>query len=481
MNCPRCNASVPFRRTWCSNCGQDLRDYWKIISLSNIYYNKALGQAKIRDLTGAIASLKQSLQFNKLNTNARNLLGLIYFETGEIVSALSEWVISKHYQDENNDADMYINEIQSNPNKLEMHSQIIRKYNSALDSAKHGDEDMAIIQLKKVTSQNPKFIRANQLLALLYMMSDKKDNRTKALKILNNIIKIDVTNTTTLAYLQELSDIRPKTEHFAVKAEEPKTSTRKTLPRLEESDQYKTITPYKEEKPSVLPFLNVIIGIITGLAVMYFLIMPHMKSSQAGNANDDFKKYSENQAAADSDLTVLKSQNETLQAKVKNLQNEIEELQGGDNAQGENLLETYEKLLKAANLFLNEDMEKAALNLKEIDSSGLENASAKKIYNKVAEASFEKASESLYIQGRDAYNGENEYAGAKDYDKAKKFLQEALEYNPDNTDAMYFLGRTYQQTSKPEKAREYYEKIINDYPGSPRVADANSRLRELGG
>ena len=33
-----------------------------------------------------------------------------------------------------------------------MYSQVIRKYNSALDSAKHGDEDMAIIQLKKVTS-----------------------------------------------------------------------------------------------------------------------------------------------------------------------------------------------------------------------------------------------------------------------------------------------------------------------------------------
>lgn len=480
MNCPRCNASVPFRRKWCSNCGQDLRDYWKIISLSNIYYNKALGQAKIRDLTGAIASLKQSLQFNKLNTNARNLLGLIYFETGEIVSALSEWVISKHYQEENNDADMYINEIQSNPNKLEMYSQVIRKYNSALDSAKHGDEDMAIIQLKKVTSQNPKFIRANQLLALLYMMSDKKDNRNKALRILNNIIKVDVTNTTTLAYLQELSDIRPKAEHFSAKAEEPKASSRKTLPRLEESDQYKTITPYKEEKPSVLPFLNVIIGVIIGLAVMYFLIMPHMKSSETENANNDFKKYSEDQAAADSDLTTLKSQNETLQARIKNLQDELEELKGDDSAGG-NLVEVYEKILKAANLFLNEDMEKAAYNLKEVDNSVLQNDAAKKIYNKIAEASFEKASESLYIQGRDAYNGENEYAGAKDYAKAKEFLEEALEYNPDNTDAMYFLGRTYQQTSKPKKAREYYEKIVNDYPGSPRVPDANSRLRELGG
>lgn len=241
MNCPRCNALVAFSKNRCDNCGQDLRNYWKIVSLSNIYYNKALGQAKIRDLTGAVASLKQSLQFNKLNTNARNLLGLIYYEEGEIVSALSEWVISKHYQESNNDADMYINEVQANPNKLEMHSQTIRKYNSALFSAQHGDEDMAIIQLKKVVNLNPKFIRANQLLALLYMMSDKKDGKTRALKILNNIIKVDITNTTTLRYLQELSDVRIKPETSSIKNEQKAANARKTLPRVEESEDRKSV------------------------------------------------------------------------------------------------------------------------------------------------------------------------------------------------------------------------------------------------
>ena len=39
--------------------------------------------------------MKRSLKFNKLNIQARNLLGLVYFETGEAVAALSEWVISK--------------------------------------------------------------------------------------------------------------------------------------------------------------------------------------------------------------------------------------------------------------------------------------------------------------------------------------------------------------------------------------------------
>ena len=105
MNCPRCNVAVAFTKNRCDNCGQELRSYRKTVSLSNSFYNLALSQAKVRDLSGAIVSLKQSLQFNKLNTSARNLLGLIYYEEGEIVAALSEWVLSKHYQDKDNDAE----------------------------------------------------------------------------------------------------------------------------------------------------------------------------------------------------------------------------------------------------------------------------------------------------------------------------------------------------------------------------------------
>lgn len=59
-------------------------------------------------------------------------------------------------------------------------------------------------------------------------------------------------------------------------------------------------------------------------------------------------------------------------------------------------------------------------------------------------------------------------------------LGRALEYSPDNTDAMYFLGRCYQQKSEPEKAKEYYNKILEEYSDSPRVGEAQKRLRELG-
>ncbi|MCD7825687.1 MAG: tetratricopeptide repeat protein [Clostridiaceae bacterium] len=480
MNCPRCNAKVAFVKDQCGNCGLDLRNHRRIISLSNVYYNKGLEQAKVRDLSGAICSLRKSLEFNKKNTNARNLLGLIFFEVGEIVSALSEWVISKHFQPKNNDADMYIREVQANPNRLDIYNQTLKKYNSALASARNGDADMAIIQLKKVVNLNPRFVRAAQLLALLYMMTGKRDNRVRAKKLLLSVSKIDVTDTTTIRYLKELSDIHLKGEAAVKKADnaKPQMEGRKILPRVE-PDAYKTITPYKEEKPSVLPFINVIVGVVIGMALMGFLIMPHISSKQSEQANSEFNKYSEQKASNDSDVSTLENENEELTEQVEELQQEIAELTG-ESGDGAGFQESYENLVTAMQYYLDNDALNAAKSLAKVNKDALESETSLALYKKIKAATYEQASQELFEQGRDAYNGEGTYAGNQDYDKAIKLLKQALKYNKDNTDAMYFLGRCYQQKSDAETAKEYYNQIVNDYPDSYRVAEAQSRLRELG-
>ena len=156
------------------------------------------------------------------------------------------------------------------------------------------------------------------------------------------------------------------------------------------------------------------------------------------------------------------------------------ELRGGDNTNGQTLAEMYDGLLKAVRAYTAQDLDKTAQILSKINVEGFQSDTAKKVYQELSEASFEQASQKTFESGRDAYNGEGEFAGARDYDKAIELLEQALEYNGDNTDAMYFLGRCYQQLSKPDQAKEYYDKIINDYPDSSRVAEAASRLRELG-
>ena len=69
--------------TYCPRCGCNVLIQKKVDYLSRHYYNMGLEKASVRDLSGAISCLKQSLIYNKHNIQARNLLGLVYFETGE--------------------------------------------------------------------------------------------------------------------------------------------------------------------------------------------------------------------------------------------------------------------------------------------------------------------------------------------------------------------------------------------------------------
>ena len=84
MICYKCGQEVGNAKR-CPNCGADLSVFLKVRHISNAYYNLGLEQAGVRNLSGAIVSLKNSLKFNKYNIDARNLLGLIYCETGEVV------------------------------------------------------------------------------------------------------------------------------------------------------------------------------------------------------------------------------------------------------------------------------------------------------------------------------------------------------------------------------------------------------------
>ena len=204
MNCVNCGAFLTdMDLDYCPNCGYNVLIQKKVDYLSKSFYNQGLEKASIRDLSGAIACLKQSLIYDKRNIKARNLLGLVYFETGEVVSALSEWVISKSLQPTRNLATEYINKLQANRNRLNAINETIKKYNHALLLCREGHEDMAAIQLRKILSQNPKLIKGYHLLALIQM---KNHEWNKARRTLRKAARIDKTNTTTLRFLREVDE-----------------------------------------------------------------------------------------------------------------------------------------------------------------------------------------------------------------------------------------------------------------------------------
>ena len=89
MNCIKCN--MPLENVYvCPHCGHVDKVAKKIIYSSNWHYNQGLAKAKVRDLSGAVTSLSQSLKYNKRNTDARNLLGLIYYQMEKFLSRYTD-------------------------------------------------------------------------------------------------------------------------------------------------------------------------------------------------------------------------------------------------------------------------------------------------------------------------------------------------------------------------------------------------------
>ena len=73
MFCYNCGCHLS-EHDYCTSCGVDVSLYKRIMILSNLFYNEGLARAGLRDLTGAVSSLRQSLKCNNNNIAARNLL-----------------------------------------------------------------------------------------------------------------------------------------------------------------------------------------------------------------------------------------------------------------------------------------------------------------------------------------------------------------------------------------------------------------------
>ena len=179
----------------------------KIIYQSNYWYNDGLKKAQIRDMSGAVTSLRRSLQYNRGNIAARNLLGLVYYGRGEVAEGLVEWIISKNLKPRDNIADYFIKKVQNSASKLEVINQAVKKYNQCLVYCSQNGEDLAVIQLKKVISDHPSFLKAYQLLALLYLRTEQY---AKARQVLRMARKLDTTNEMTLRYMHELMSVKGK-------------------------------------------------------------------------------------------------------------------------------------------------------------------------------------------------------------------------------------------------------------------------------
>lgn len=456
MKCINCGCQLS-EKDFCTSCGADVRVYKRIIKISNMYYNDGLEKANVRDLSGAVISLRKSLKFNKENIKARNLLGLVYYEMGEVVSGLNEWVISKNYQSNKNIADDYIKAVQSNPNRLETINQTIKKYNQALLYCKQESEDLAIIQLKKVLSLNPNMVQAHQLIALLYMRAEEYE---KAKKALMKASKIDTNNTTTLRYLKELNEVYSS----QVSTQQVKAKQRKEEKVTYQSGNEVIIQPTTfKENSGTTAVLNVVIGIVLGIAVAWFLILPARIQSIKSDSSKTAAEYTEEISVKTEKIAELEEQLETAKEELNSANKKLAKYEGDSGT-----VTNYEKLLEAYSLYIaGEDI--AAIDiLNEIDDKLL-SESGVQLYNSMKTKVDSTAVDALYQEGYAAYKSE-------DYTTAMNKMLKVVEIDESYSNSLYILGKCYQLTGDQASANEYFRKVIELFPGTETAYYAEINL-----
>jgi len=464
MKCFKCGCELS-EKNFCTGCGADVGLYKKIIYVSNLYYNEGLAKANVRDLSGAIVSLRQSLKFNKNNIEARNLLGLVYFEMGEVVAALSEWVISKNIRPKKNIADDYINDLQSNPTRLDTINQTVKKYNQSLAYCYNDSNDLAIIQLKKVLSLNPRLVQAHQLLALLYIESEEWE---KAYKELRKCIKIDANNTTTLRYLKEVNRMLQGDETTAQGKKKKKADD----VIVYQSGNETIIQPLNVKEPVTgNAFVNIIIGLLVGVAAGVFLISPARIQNAQNESKEELKKVNENLDAKTAEVAELNARIEALEASNLSLEEEIDGYTGNDGS-----VQIVNDLLKTATTYLtnSDDYTTVADELYEVTPDYVEVEATpeyRTLYYKLMELVGPKVADDLYEAGYTAVR-------QGDYTSAIEALEKAWYFDETDGEILYQLAQAYRMSENDEKAKETYEKVIELFPDTSIATKAQEYLAE---
>ena len=423
--------------------------------ISNSYYNKGLKLAQEHNMTGAADNLKKSLQFNKRNTQARNLLGLIYYNIGEVADALVQWVLSLNMQPIGNDADRYLNEVQRQSGLLDSFEKTITRFNQALALCQSGTDDLAIIQLTKISESNKNYLRAHVLLGLLHM---EIQNYGKAYKCFQKALNIDKGNTLALRCIDEIKTY--------MKQSKPSQKTirdviKPSKENKEKEDNRIVISePYTEHKGWQI-IGNILIGLLIGIASVAFIYLPVKEASISREYNKQVISVSQQLSKANNTIKQMEEEAAEKQGEIDNIN---EKLTGIDD-EYLHKLSSFQKLAGASRALAGEDYTTAAQLYSQIDPDAITDiddgsgASVEAYYKQLKDYFDDDGYVQLTRTGDRAYeNG--------DYDTAINYYDLSIAVHPENPVAFYKKGLCYIKQNNRSAATELFTTIINDYPES---------------
>lgn len=423
--------------------------------IANAYYNLGLERAGHRDLTGAAAALKKSLRFDKFQTDARNLLGLIYLEIGEAGAAMTQWIISLNLQEQDNLAEEYLHTVHASRAYLDMADQAAKKYNQALQYAKNDNEDLAVLLLMRMLDDFPNYMKAQELLALLYI---HHEDYIKAGSCLYQVLKVDRYNPTAQRYMAVA-------KRNTGRAEVEKRKLKNAFSHRQMQDDDIIIPPSYKENTGWQSVLNILAGLVLGAMVIFFLVMP--AKTEFLNAQHNKEQIANleiiNQKSIEIDR--LNQEIETAKAAQEQAETQLATLVNDNGG----VLSQYQNLVKILEAYRAEDGKTAALLYVTTDmnvlNDGVLDSTVAWIHADMAENGWQ----TLLTMGDEAMNGSGGPSQAVDY------YNKSLQIRPGNAEAIYKLGMAYVALNDTDTANQYFGDVIMNYPDSEYADDAKEQ------
>ncbi len=426
----------------------------KVIQQSNYWYNDGLARANIRDLSGAIVSLKRSLQYCRQNIMARNLLGLVYFGRGEINEALVEWIISKNLKPRDNVANYFIRRVEESAKQLDEMNMHIKKYNQCLAYCNQDAEDLALIQLKKVVSESSNFVKAYQLMAFLCI---RKRLYSKASAALNKARKIDNTDPITLYYINELQEIK------GVRKDDKEDAVTYVVGN---ETIIQPVAPSLKENAGTNSILNVIFGIMIGVAVAVFLVEPALNQGSVQDSAEVIREYSKQIDSQKAQINALKTELDSYRITTESAE--------ADATTSAQIQSSYEALMKVneqniannvSNATMAEELVKVVPTALSEEGTELYEALKDDIFNPLNSKAYEAAKTNI---------------SAEDYGSAITNLESIIRLEPeyDKYQAMLLLAQAYGNSGDQGSAEKYYNLIIQGGSTTEAATSAQEALSQ---
>lgn len=424
-------------------------------ALSIKYYNESLDFVKDDKITYAIERLKKSVEFDKRNIQAQNLLGLMYYRLGRVTNAYIHWGVSAKFdKSEANDAHNYLQDI-LNSVEYDEKCKAVSKYNECLKLTKRGNYDMAVMQLKRGLDFNPNSVDLLNLLAYCYIAQG--DNHD-AYKYVDKVLRIDKSNPTAKRYK---SIIKPdRLSIFRAKDDD-----------LSETSVYSNYVNHTSEQRAATAknsLIFFILGIVLTSIVCGALIIPAVfkhYERQIGNYETEYgvlkNKTDEEIAKKDESIKTLTQENEGLKTKL-------------DTAGTNGLQERVRTLAEIETAYKDGNIEVAADRLVALNNTGFTGEVLEQ-YRSLCQSVLVAAAEKYFNDGQDYQDNEEYDLAIESYNKCLRCSQDGGEIG---LNATFQLGKIAQAQGDSEKAKEYFTTVAQNHPVDAIKEEAQQYLDE---